>query len=145
MEQKHSGSKVVRVSMPVSVASNIDSLKKAVGRTLDALGCPACCSGHDILIELQRDVIFRRDLKTKPEAGFYSKRPVGAPADPVRFVGLNPKFGAEISNVFAAIDKLAELSGHVACATGCDMFLQSERIITINPAMELQEVAVRFG
>ena len=47
----------VRVSLPASVAADISSLKKAVSSVLDQLGCPECCSGHDIMFELQRDLV----------------------------------------------------------------------------------------
>jgi hypothetical protein len=133
----------VRVSIPVSIASEIGSLKKAVGIVLDRLGCPACCSGHDLFFELQREVAFTKDLRSDPDIFLPSKRALAA--DSVRHVALNPEFGSEIENVFNAIDKLAELSGHTACATGCDMFFQLERQFIINPAVEIRETVVAFG
>jgi hypothetical protein len=46
----------VTVTVPDRVNSDIGALTKAVGVVLDKLGCPACCSGFDIL--------FRREIGT---------------------------------------------------------------------------------
>jgi hypothetical protein len=133
----------VRVSIPVSVASEIGSLKKAIGTVLERLGCPACCSGHDLFLELQRDVAFAKDLKSDPDIVLPATHKFRT--DPTRRVGLQPEFAAKLDNVFIAIDKLAELSGHPACATGCDMFFQLERQFAINPALEVRETVATFG
>lgn len=137
----NSSSNPVRVSIPVSVASNIDGLKKAIGSVLDELGCPACCSGFDIALELQREVAFS-DLRSAPDFAVSAKRAFSR--DPARKVAISPQFGSEIENVFGAIDKLAELSGHTACATGCDIFLQLERQFVISPELKLQEMQAVF-
>ena len=63
----------------------------------------------------------------------------------MRRIGPQPEFASNLDNVFAAIDKLAELSGHPACATGCDMFLQLERQFAINPALDIRETVATFG
>lgn len=133
----------VRVSIPVSVASEIGSLKKAVATILDKLGCPACCSGHDLFFELQRDVIFNKNLKAKPEVSFRAANAIKS--DPTRRVALQPEFAANIDNVFSAIDKLAELSGHPACATGCDMRFELERQFVIDLAGTATENLAGFG
>jgi hypothetical protein len=136
-------SEPVRVSIPVSVASEIGSLKKAIGTVLDRLGCPACCSGHDVFLELQRDVAFATELRADPDVVLPATGKFRA--DPMRRIGLQPEFASNLDNVFAAIDKLAELSGHPACATGCDMFLQLQRQFVINPALDIRETVATFG
>lgn len=140
-----SASNPVRVSLPVSVASEIGSLKKAVAGVLDRLGCPACCSGHDLFIELQREVAFTRDLRSDPDVVLPARRAMRMDHVHVKRAALNPEFASDLENVFSAIDKIAELSGHPACATGCDMFLQLERQFVVNPALEVREVSASFG
>lgn len=132
----------VRVSLPASIASDIGSLKKAVGSIFDHLGCQACCSGHDILFELQREYYFDRDLN---EISFAS---VGASKLARRgemAVSLNPDAANNIENVFAAIDKIAELTGHVACATGCDMRFNLERMLVLDAKLNLRERIMTVG
>lgn len=46
----------ITVTIPDGVNNSIESLTRAVGVVVDRLGCPACCSGFDIL--------FRRELRT---------------------------------------------------------------------------------
>jgi hypothetical protein len=47
----------VTVMIPERVNSNIKSLQKALATTLGKLGCPACCSGFDILFRRELDMI----------------------------------------------------------------------------------------
>jgi hypothetical protein len=49
--------RTVRVMVPDKVNNNIKSLQKALATTLNKLGCPACCSGFDILFQRELDLI----------------------------------------------------------------------------------------
>lgn len=137
----------VRVSLPASVAADIGSLKKAVGGILDKLGCQACCSGHDILFELQREIALPA-LDKAPVAGFRRAALEAAPTAVAKAsvrVGLAPKIADDIDGVFAAIDRIAEFTGHPACATGCDMFLSMERSFLLDRSLEIREQAMTIG
>jgi hypothetical protein len=106
---------------------------------LEKLGCPACCSGHDIYLELQRTLVLRKGPGDEVQAfpavrDSILKREVNTVA-----VGINPELVNNIDEVFRAIDRIADLSGHSACATGCDLFFQLERNFVINPRLEVIE------
>jgi hypothetical protein len=47
----------VHVMISDRVNNNIRSLQRAVAATLNKLGCPACCSGFDILFRRELDMI----------------------------------------------------------------------------------------
>lgn len=47
--------KSVRVSAPSQVLDNIDALSSTLEKVLGKLGCPACCSGYDILFQRELD------------------------------------------------------------------------------------------
>ena len=47
--------KPVNVSVSAAVFNNIDSLNTAVEKVLGRLGCPACCSGFDIIFQREAD------------------------------------------------------------------------------------------
>jgi len=47
----------VHVMIPERVNNNIKSIQKALATTLGKLGCPACCSGFDILFQRELDLI----------------------------------------------------------------------------------------
>lgn len=132
----------VRISIPASVAADIGSLKKAVGTVLDKLGCQACCSGHDIFFELERDVFLRDSLREK--ANVMPVRSVSRKAGSME-VGMGPAVAHDIKQVYAAIDRIAELSGHVACATGCDMFFVNEFNGILSPDLDLDVVQLRVA
>ena len=66
------GQTAVRVSIPMSVAQDFGAFKRTLGSILERLGCPACCSGHDVHFELQRRFSFEGDLDV-PQASFGQK------------------------------------------------------------------------
>lgn len=133
----------VRVSLPASVAADIGSLKKAVGSVLEHLGCQACCSGHDILFELQREIVFQKDFRSDfalPSKG------IGKGYKVVE-VDLNPDSAGKLDNVFDAIDRVARLTGHTACATGCDFRFRLERVLVLDEGLKINEMmgSIREG
>jgi hypothetical protein len=136
-------SNAVHVSLPASVAAEIGSLKKAVAAVLDKLGCPACCSGHDIFFELQRDLVLR-NLKAPAEAAVSRRAAFREVPKTVR-VGVSPRLADKIDEVFLAIDRIADLSGHTACATGCDIFFELERSFVIDAKLDITEQGLVFG
>ena len=139
-----STAKAVRVSLPASVAADIGGLKKSLETILGKLGCQACCSGHDILLELQRDYVVRGKLAGRADIGGWAgtamKRQI-----PRLDIGLNPDAVASIDGVFDAIGRSAALSGHPNGETGCDIFLQMEQMYVLDAKLNVDEVAMRFG
>jgi len=138
-------SKPVRVSIPASVAADIGSYKKAVGSILDKLGCGGCCSGHDIFFELQREVVLSRSLKDTAIPAAVRNVDRDIVSLPTVRVGLKPELSYEIENVFLALDRIAELSGHTACATGCDMLLELESRFVLDAKLGIEEQVMSFG
>lgn len=133
----------VRVSLPASVAADIGSLKKAMGSILDKLGCGACCSGHDIYLDLQRDFVFR-DI-AEMAVPLSTRRLTVAQKGGVTRAGIAPASAAKIDTVFAAIDRIADLTGHPACCSGNDLFMQLERNFVLDASLEIEEQALRLG
>ena len=137
----------VRVSIPASIAADIGSLKKAVGGILDKLGCPACCSGENIFFELQRDFVLKENFASPTSFAPRARdvKTTGFPSTDTKqvTVGLNPELAGDIKNVHRAIERIAELTGHPACATGCDLFLQLERNFVMDEGFKFEELAMR--
>ncbi len=109
---------------------------------LGKLGCPACCSGHDIYLELQRSVAIQKEFKDEIRAMPALHNSVKAGGFRSISVGINPDRVNTLDEVFLAIDRIAEISGHSACASGCDMFFGMERNFVINPRLEIVEQAL---
>lgn len=137
----------VRVSLPASIASDIGSLKKTVGSVLDKLGCGGCCSGRDIFWELQRDIVFEKDLerRTASLAGSRYGRAAAAAGVSTVEVSANPDRLNEIDSVLEIFDLVAEIGGHPACATGCDMRFINERILVAEEVGRISERAVNVA
>ena len=58
--------RTIRVHVSPEVLYNLDAVTKVLHRTLNQLGCGACCSGHDIRFEIQRDFITDARLNVRP-------------------------------------------------------------------------------
>ena len=58
----------VRVSLPISVAYDIDRFQEVQRSILDRLGCMACCSGWDIRYDIQRNFLVDEKLNVREAA-----------------------------------------------------------------------------
>jgi hypothetical protein len=142
MKDLPTAAKAVRVSIPASVAGDIGSLKKSFASILDRLGCPACCSGHDIRLELQRELALSKTFKETARIGGWA----GARRDIPRVsVGVKPSAVSKLADVNAMLEKLADLTGHPACATGCDIFLNMEELFVIDQNLAVEAPILRVG
>jgi hypothetical protein len=142
MKADISAAKAVRVSIPVAIASDIGGLKKSMGTILDKLGCRACCSGFDIFLERQREALVSDSVRGKVKlGGFAASR---AAASTLR-VGVSASAVSSIEDVNSMLEKIADLSGHVACATGCDIFFQMEEMFVLDRNLAVEQVALRVG
>lgn len=146
-DAKITSNQPVRVSVPLSLASDAGRFKKMVGSVLERLGCPACCSGHDILFEMQRRFVFDGDLDVvRPAFGPKATPTVAltAKAGPVT-AGLSPRLAGDIKQVNAAIDRIIGLSAHPNCTSGDDLLLQTQINILINLDGQLDEQVLVIG
>lgn len=142
MKDQPISAKTVRVSIPASVASNIGTLKKSFATILDRLGCPACCSGFDIRMELQRELMLTKGVFETARFGDWPG--IGREISQVA-VGVKPSAVNTLAGVDAMIDRIADLTGHPACATGCDIWLQMEEMFVIDKKLNVEEPLLRMG
>jgi hypothetical protein len=115
----------IRVSIPASVASNVKTLKSSLKSIAERLGCGKCFSGANCFFQLQnRYLIDEKMLISAHTTPLADTIPAITSAKNV-YVNLSSKASYNIDTVLASIDKIAELSGHVACATGCNLFFRN--------------------
>jgi hypothetical protein len=56
-------SNVIRVTVPVKVANDLDAIQRVQRDILGELGCQACCSGWDIRFDVARRFQVSEDLQ----------------------------------------------------------------------------------
>jgi hypothetical protein len=56
-------SNVIRVTVPVKVANDLDAIQRVQKDILGELGCQACCSGWDIRFDVARRFLVSEDLQ----------------------------------------------------------------------------------
>lgn len=61
--------RTVRVTLPAKVAYDLKSFQKVQASILDRLGCPACCSGWDIIFDVTRNFSVDEELNIREVTG----------------------------------------------------------------------------
>ena len=115
----------IRVSIPASVAGNIKSLKSSLKSLAERLGCPKCFSGADCFFQLQNRYLIDEKAQLMTHTLAISDHiPAKTSARNV-YVNLSSEATQKLDTILLAVDKIAELTGHVACATGCNLFFRN--------------------
>lgn len=122
----------VRITVPASVAFNIDALTKSFDRIAERLGCRACFSGADCTFSLARDYAVDASLKLRPVAA--PQDPI--PSVPVVTVDLDEKVGNDLSAVKRVAAEVSQLLGCAPCHSGFDLRFQQaireQRNLVVN-------------
>jgi|EndMetStandDraft_8_1072994.scaffolds.fasta_scaffold971476_1 hypothetical protein len=56
----------VRVRVTPEVLYDRDRITSIRDQVLSQLGCPACCSGHDIIFDVERRFVLDKNFKVRP-------------------------------------------------------------------------------
>jgi hypothetical protein len=136
----------IRVTLPASIAYDPDALKKSLGEVLGQIGCRACCSGADILLQMERDFIADQDLSFRQRS--LAQDPEPSPWRDAKHqytVALSPSVSHDIDKVFTAIDRVIDILGPCACCSGFDVLLRDQmRMIVVNENLEAQKLDASF-
>jgi hypothetical protein len=114
----------IQITIPAATAGDIKSLENTLERIAEQLGCPNCVSGYNCRFQLEKDYLF------DPIAQQLSATDKGEIAEitaPTIRVNVGPKASYTINSLRDALRKIADLSGHTACATGCNIYLERFR------------------
>lgn len=132
----------VRISLPASVAYNVDALQKSIAEIVDRLGCTRCFSGADCVFELERDWLVNEKLELTPLTA--SPEPVpwrrsavrkadgSAPIRAERRVALPAKVAYDLGDIQKVVAKVADKLGHAQCFSGFDIGFGLEEQLVIN-------------
>ena len=123
--------RTVRVTIPASVANNLDLFKSSIGNLLDKLGCRACFSGADCRFDILREWVISENgeanyfnasgLKTSDKEDAFGLSEVA----PKISVQIHPAAANDIKSVFAAIDQIGKHLGCAPCHSGYDLEFQN--------------------
>ena len=117
--------KPIRVTMPASVAFDLDKFQGSVANILSDLGCPECCSGYDITFQLEKEFVINERLEVNSlKRGFAlnSENNLGNGVTAT----LHPQVSNNLENVIGAIARVADRLGHPACCSGFDITFRQE-------------------
>lgn len=115
----------IRVSIPASVASNIKTLKTSLKSLAERLGCPKCFSGADCFFQLQNRYLIDEKAQLMTHNLAVTDHIPAKTSSKNVYVNLSSKSSFNLDTILGSVDKIAELTGHIACATGCNLFFRN--------------------
>ena len=122
----------IRVTLPAAVAYDPDRLKKTLAGVLERIGCRACCSGADILLQMEREFLVDAEVNVT-QARSVPEPAAAIPSGHQYVVALSPKVKFDIDRVFVAVDKVIDILGPHPCISGFDVLLRDElRTIVVD-------------
>jgi hypothetical protein len=153
----------VRISLPASVAYNVDALQKSIAEIVDRLGCTRCFSGANCVFQLERDWVvnpklgFQAVLDPEPDpwrfeqvAGF---DPTPTPLRIDRVAGPDPtpwkassraasvslaaKVAYNLADIQKVVAEVAGRLGHPQCFSGFDVGFGLEQQLVMNEQRRL--------
>jgi hypothetical protein len=123
----------IRLTLDVSVASDLKQLKVSLKNLAERLGHSACATGcNSLYLNLQRDFLVRSDrgvvsFNPQPDPPGLS---IGLPQDPIPLKSINVSVpGSVFDNIEvlgSTIEKVLGRLGCPACCSGFDLFFQRE-------------------
>lgn len=137
----------VRISLPASVAYNVDLLKESIAGIVERLGCTRCFSGADCVFQLERDWVVNEKLelvaRAEPDPEPWVTGPDPTPwravagPDPTPWkmskisnVSLSAKVAFDLERIQEVVARVAGKLGHAQCFSGFDIgFGLEERIV----------------
>ena len=132
----------VRISMPASVANNLDVFKKGVTAVAEQLGCPTCFSGLECTFQMERNFVISEDLKLATRAGGIQGIAISESAGISHGVTVSMPTAVhyDLEKILSVVDRVGRnlgqhwISGGLAyCCSGFDItFGQELRFIADN-------------
>jgi hypothetical protein len=125
----------VRISMPASVANDLNAFKKGITALAERLGCGSCFSGIDCTFQMERDFIIDEALKVAPVHGGSQGMAFSEIAGPSRgvTVSMPPAVHYDLRKILNVADIIGRnlgqhwLSGGLAfCCSGFDITFRQE-------------------
>lgn len=136
----------VRVTIPAKVAYDLGAFQKSIEVLMGRLGCPACCSGADIVFQHERDFVVNEALDINTSTRFQAQDPDGDPVIRGVTVGLAPEVGYNLGRVQAAVERIVDRLGHTMCISGFDIaFRQEMDVMLVDRDLNVQAFGKSFG
>jgi hypothetical protein len=133
----------VRISMPASVAYNVNALQKSIAEIVDRLGCTRCFSGANCVFQLERDWVINDKLEVtavlEPDPHPWRIDRVAGP-DPTPWkassraasVSLAAKVAYNLADIQKVVAEVAGRLGHPQCFSGFDIGFGLEQQLVMN-------------
>ena len=125
----------VRISMPASVANDLNAFKKGITALAERLGCGSCFSGVDCTFQMERDYVFKENLEVVPVSGVSQGMGVSGVTGPSRSVTVTmpTEVNYDLEKILTVVDIVGRnlgqhwLQGGLAyCCSGFDITFEQE-------------------
>jgi hypothetical protein len=119
-----------RITIPHTLASDLDNFRSIIKGGLEKAGCAACCSGIDIFY--QREKMFRisEKLAVSPILSDKVELPTAKPSMVFEF---DAAVGKDINRLMPALEKMLDVAGCPNCHSGLDLlFLNKQNVLEVQ-------------
>ena len=131
----------VRISIPASVAYDLNKFKKSIASFAERLGCPTCVSGLDCTFQMERDFVVGERLDVTVLAAGATATVLAEGTSRAR--GITVDMPTDVTNNLKKVLKVADSIGRRLGTHGAGVFCCSGFDITFQ--RELQFLADRNG
>ena len=131
----------VRITVPVSVAYNLEKFQKSLANIAERLGCLACFSGADCTFQLERDFLLDDRLGV---ATAVARRGAVTDVGPAVTARIPMEVSGNLKLLQRAVASIAGKVGCPQCTSGWDIIFQQE-LKRVNPARVKINAEGRIG
>jgi hypothetical protein len=122
--------KPVRISIPATVAYDVERLQKSIAEIVDRLGCTRCFSGADCTFQLERDFVVNEKLQVNARLlADPSPQPSFARAASVSLPG---RVAYNLGDIQKVVADVAGKLGHAQCFSGFDIAFGLEEQLVLD-------------
>jgi hypothetical protein len=125
----------VRITIPATVAFNLEAFQKSIGNLVERLGCPTCFSGRDCTFMQERDFIIDEKLAVRASA----QQPWPSPWSRLATASLPGEVSNNLEQIRLVVSNIAGKFGHPQCCSGFDILFRQELDFVANEAGEVRD------
>jgi hypothetical protein len=124
----------MRITIPASVAYDLEALKACIVTVVGRLGCPTCFSGHDCHFQRESSFLVNEELeitssRDKPEPQPWLTTNVTLPV----------KASRDLETIKRVVAAVAQKVSHPLCCSGFDILFQQETEYIVNESGEIRD------
>lgn len=134
----------IRISMPASIAYDLLSFQNSIASVQKYLGCPTCCSGHDITFGMEREFVLneKQELRASGSTQIATHEPI--PTANTVTVTIPHSVNYNLDQVREVVARVAARLGCGQCHSGYDLRFRQELEFVVDQNLNVRTAGQGF-